>query len=721
MNPRVVIDAPTSKNLLMSDITTTDEIQSKSQERPGDAAKPVYERDEMGARKSTTRIGRNYSAFDADLTHQALNVKMFGRLLKWTKPYKNTLAIAGVLVFVSSLLQLLGPIIQHRVVVDMVLFPGQTAHDRMPDYGLIDLAEWLMSMMPFHPLAIAMMLFFGVFVLQMFMRIAMNLLLTSGTLKALRDLRVDLFASLERKPASFYDHVAVGRVMTRVVSDIDNLFNLLTSFIQHAGDVVMFVILLFILIDMSASLTGVALFVIPLAAIATYLFRIAMREIFRLVRDSMSALNQYMNEDLMGIEVVQLSGREEHNFNEYQDLNKENRKQEFRAINYEVVFETFNMSLSSIATAAIIWFGGGQVVQEQITLGVLILFSSYLNMLIAPIQAVGQLFSVLFRAMASGERIFQALDWDERLHEPTDPVKLAPRLSGRIDYKNLNFTYPGSEDQVLRDVSFHIEPGEKLAIVGPTGSGKSTIIRLLARFYDIDDDQIFVDGVDVNRIASKDLRERVGVVLQDFHIFSGSVLENITLNNPEISKERAIHAAKIVNASSFIESFPDGYDTQLSERGHNLSQGQQQLLAFARVLAADTEILVLDEATSSIDTGTELIIQEALHRLTEGRTSIIIAHRLQTIQECDRILVLHHGEIQEIGTHEELLEHKGIYYTLHELQFQDTDTAAQFLEDRKDRDRKDERLEWEKQLADQRLSGFFATGTDPNEGVPPVA
>ena len=281
--------------------------------------------------------------------------------------------------------------------------------------------------------------------------------------------------------------------------------------------------------------------------------------------------------------------------------------------------------------------------------------------------------------MASGERIFQALDWDEVIHEPTNPVALPERLRGEVEFRGVDFAYDPSM-QILKDVSFSIRPGEKLAIVGPTGSGKSTLIRLLGRFYDFADEQIFLDGIDLNHIHSSDLRRRVGVVLQDFHIFSGSIYDNIALGNPRVTRERAIAAAKTVNAHPFIQQLPQGYDSPLTERGQNLSQGQRQLLAFARVLAADPEILVLDEATANIDTETELLIQEAVERLTKGRTSSIIAHRLQTIQEADRVLVLNHGEVAEIGNHDELLAANGLYATLHSLQFQSdaesTDDAA---------------------------------------------
>ena len=620
---------------------------------------------------------RNYSAFDAELTHQALNMRLFLRLLQWTKPYRVTLISAAVLVIVSVGLMSLMPVFQYRVVVDEILVPNPAAAEQ-PGFYLPEILRWLTAFLEVEPLTAAVVMFLALFVVQTIVGLAHQLLLTSGALKTLRDLRIDLFASLERKPASFYDHVAVGRVMTRVTNDVENLFELLVGFVGRAGVVIQFFVAAAIMLVMSVQLTAIGLAMIPVAAVATFYFRKAMRHVFRLIRDSVSALNQYFQEDLIGIEVVQISGRETMNQGQYGELNRDNRRFEYRAINYEVVFETFNMSLATIATVCVLWFGGGQVVQENISLGVMLTFTQYINMMVMPIESMGRFFNVLFRSMASGERIFQALDWDEHLHEPEHPVQLPERLRGEVEFRHTHFAYPGG-DPVLKDVSFRIAPGEKLAIVGPTGSGKSTIIRLLARFYDFDDGMIFLDDMDVNRIGSADLRKRVGVVLQDFHIFSGTVLENISLNNPDIDRERVLWAARVVNADAFIRDLPDGYDTELAERGHNLSQGQQQLLAFARVLASDPEILVLDEATSSIDTGTELIIQDALHKLTEGRTSIIIAHRLQTIQECDRILVLHHGNVKELGTHDELIAARGIYYTLHELQFQDSQAAAEIV------------------------------------------
>jgi len=489
-------------------------------------------------------------------------------------------------------------------------------------------------------------------------------------LDSLCDMRFDLFEHMERRPSSFYDKVAVGRVMTRITNDVQALFELLMGVGMLIGEFVPFFIALFIMLAIDVELTLWLLLAIPVFVVITYFFRQATRRVYRAIRNTVSQLNQNLQENLSGVQVVQLNNRERQNLAAYREINRENQKQEINAIYLETGYGAFMDNMVNIALAVIIWIGGGSVIQESISLGSVILFTQFIDMFIRPIRVLGQQYNVLFRAMASAERIFQALDWHEQIEEPKNPVELPGRLRGKLEFRHLDFGYD-FDNQVLHDISVTIKPGEKLAVVGPTGSGKSTLIRLLGRFYDFPEDTIFLDDVDIKNIHSSEVRRRIGVVLQDFHIFSGSVLDNIILGTPGVTRDDAINAARLVSADSFIRELPDGYDTKLVERGQNLSQGERQLLAFARVLAADPEILVLDEATASIDTETEQLIQQALHQIMTGRTSILIAHRLQTIQEADRILVLKHGTVKELGTHDELMALEGIYHTLNELQFQD--------------------------------------------------
>jgi ATP-binding cassette subfamily B protein len=440
------------------------------------------------------------------------------------------------------------------------------------------------------------------------------------------------------------------------------------------GEVFPFFLALGLMLAADPALAGLMLLAVPVVALATGAFRRAALGVYRSIRNSVSRLNQNLQENLSGVAVVQLHGREALNLERYRAINHGNRASESRAIDLEVTYSAFIDSLSSLALALIVWFGGRQVLAEAISLGTLILFARYADLLFRPIVAVGEQYNVLYRAMASAERIFQLLDWDERVPEPADPAALPPRLAGRIELRRVSFAYAEGEP-VLHEVSLTVEPGEKLALVGATGSGKTTLVRLLGRFYEPGSGEILLDGIDVRRLRSRDVRARLGVVLQDFHVFTGTVRDNIRLWNPAIPDARVEEAARLVHADDFIRALPKGYDTDLAERGANLSHGQRQLLSFARVLAADPEILVLDEATASIDPETERRIQEALHRITEGRTSILIAHRLLTLEEADRVAVLQQGRVVELGTHAELLARRGVYRTLYELQFRSDDAA----------------------------------------------
>lgn len=611
---------------------------------------------------------RDHAMFDAELTGAVLNMHLLGRLMRWLKPYRLSLVVSTVLVLVASFAAVVMEIVISRVLVDYIIV-GDT-ESVMPDLGMIALTQWIELQTGLSPLFSAGLLFFFLMVIYALAGHWHRMTLASAIVNGLRDLRQDLFRHLETRPSSFYDKVPVGRIMTRVTNDIEALYEMLRGMGSLVGEFVPFFVALIIMFSTSVKLTLILLALVPVVGITTYFFRQASREVFRLVRNSVSALNQNLQENLSGIQVVQLSGREERNILDYTRLNKDNRRQEYRSINLSTIYGAFNDSLTAIGLGLIIWFGAGEVLSDEMTLGGVILFTRFMSMLFTPVVTLGEQLNVLFRAMASGERIFQALDWDEQIHEPETPVELPERIQGKIEFRDVRFGYERN-NPVLKGVSFVVEPGEKLAIVGQTGSGKSTMIRLLGRFYDFDDGMIFLDDVDVNHLHSRDLRTRIGVVLQDFHIFSGTILDNIALGNPDMTREKAILAAQTVNADEFISQLPLGYDTPLLERGSNLSQGQRQLLAFARVLAADPEVLVLDEATASIDTETELLIQDGLEKLMVDRTAILIAHRLQTIQKADKVLVLSQGEVVEYGTHEELLALEGTYHTLHELQFQD--------------------------------------------------
>ena len=615
-----------------------------------------------------TAAERDYSVFEADISGAALNLTLLRRLLGWLRPYKGLIAISSILVLVASALQILLPIIISLVVIDHIL-RGNSSNNS-PDFGLVELNVTLSEFFGLPPLIIACGMYIVFQLGSASIGHAHRMTLVQAVINGLRDLRLDLFSHMETRPSSFFDRVAVGRVMTRVTNDVEALYELLRGLGTLVGEFVPFFVALFVMSMINVELTLLLLLALPLIALVTFLFRRRTRVLFRQARQTLSSMNQNLQENLAGLQVVQISDRQQHNLDRYTRINKENRGYEVRLGRIETLYGAFNESIAHVGIGLILYYGATQVMDVSMTVGEVVLFTQFIGMLFNPIVVLGEQTNILFRAMASGERIFQALDWDEANHEPQNPVQLPSRLQGGIEFKNLEFNYLPDE-KVIKDISLSIHPGETLAIVGPTGSGKSTLIKLLGRFYDISDNTIFLDGIDLNKIHSKELRKRIGTVLQDFHIFSGTIFDNISLGDPNIDLDKVIKASKTVNAHSFVDALPLGYDTVLSERGQNLSQGQRQLLAFARVLAADPEILVLDEATANIDTETELLIQDALEKITRGRTSIVIAHRLQTIQEADRVLVFNNGIIEELGSHEELLQANGLYATLHKLQFQE--------------------------------------------------
>ncbi|MCZ6887357.1 MAG: ABC transporter ATP-binding protein, partial [Gammaproteobacteria bacterium] len=465
----------------------------------------------MAESQAQTPKPRDYSMFDAELSGAVMNFKLLRRVLKWMKPYRWMFLVSAIAILIASALQVLLPVVISIVVIDWVI-SGVTGS---PDIGMIELTEWIAASFDLTPLYAACALYAALQLGSAVMGHFHRMTLITSVINGLRDLRLDLFSHLETRPSSFFDRVAVGRIMTRVTNDVEALYELLRGVGTLIGEFVPFFVALVIMLAVDVKLTLILLCALPIMGPATYYFRRATRQLFRAVRLSVSALNQNMQENLSGLQVVQLSRREDHNEQRYHNLNINNRELETSSMRLETLYGAFTDSMASIAIGVILWYGGGQVVQENISMGGMILFTRFIEMLFHPIVVMGEQLNVLFRAMASGERIFQALDWDEKIHEPASPQTLPPRLRGELEFRHLDFAYD-ADIPILKDVSFTIEAGEKLAIVGPTGSGKSTLIRLLGRFYDFEDGQIFLDGIDLNAIHTRDLRKRIGVVLQDF-------------------------------------------------------------------------------------------------------------------------------------------------------------------------------------------------------------
>lgn len=595
---------------------------------------------------------------EEEKSEKILDSQVAKRLFSYLRPYSRLVITALLLTVGLSLVRQLGPLL-NKMAIDSFVTPAAA--------GTMPLET---AMRGVFYLALA---YLGSLVVTLSVGYFQTLLLNTIGQRVMYDLRQQLFARLQRIEIAFYDRNPVGRLITRLTTDVDSLNELFTSgLVEILGDLVLIAGALGMMFYFNWRLAMVSLLVVPLLIAATAWFRRGAREGFNQVRARIARLNAFTQEHLSGAQVVQLFNREEKAMNQFTEINAAHRQANIDTIFYYAVFYPLVSLISSIGIAAIVWNGGGQVIRGSMTIGTLVAFLQYTQRLWMPIQDISDKYNLFQAAVVASERIFRLLDAPPVIESPAVPrlPETGPRAVGRIEFRNVWFAY-NDEDWVLRDVSFTVQPGESVALVGHTGSGKTTISNLLMRFYDIQRGEILLDGVDIREWDLEKLRQNFAVVLQDVFLFSGDIAGNIRLGNPEITDERVEWAAREVRAASFIEKLPDRYKSPVRERGAGFSVGQKQLISFARALAFDPRILVLDEATSSIDTETEQMIQQAIDRVMVDRTSIIIAHRLSTIQRVDQIIVLHKGEIRESGNHQELLAQRGFYHKLYQLQFRE--------------------------------------------------
>ena len=584
------------------------------------------------------------STMQDDAIGKAYDATLMRRLMQYLRPHWAMVLVAFVAIVVGSALALAQPWLT-QIAIDDHITPGD-----LP--GLWRLGRWF--------LAVLVLSFVSEFIRTSVMQ-------TIGQ-RILHTVRRDVFTHLQHLDVKFYDRNPVGRLMTRVTTDVDALNDLFASgVITVFGDVLMLVGIMTAMVIMDWRLALVAFAVLPAIAWATAWFRRNVRENYRQVRGLVARLNAFLQEHLTGMGTVQLFDQQAHSFHQFDTINRDHRDVNIASIFYYAVFYPIIEILAALSGALIIWVGGGWAMDGQVSLGVLVAFLQYSRRFFQPISDLSEKFNILQAAMAASERIFGLLD--TKVEMPTPAASADRRFDGpgRIEFEQVWFAYTG-EEYVLRDVSFVAAPGERIGIVGATGSGKTTIISLLLRFYDVSKGRILVDGIDVREWPVEQLRTRFALVLQDVHMFSGTVSSNIRLGREDITDAMVRQAATAVHADRFIRALPRQYETPVAERGATLSVGQKQLLSFARALACDPRILVLDEATSSIDTETEALIQDALHTLMAGRTVFAIAHRLSTIQGADRIVVLEAGRVVETGTHRQLLSTGGVYKRLWEMQ-----------------------------------------------------
>ena len=620
---------------------------------------------------------------EEEVLGKAYDSRLMKRLLAYLVPYKWQTILALVAIVLKAFADVIGPYLT-KTAVDKYLASG-SAGSRST---LLD--PWLSS----EPL-VGIGQIAAIYVTALLLSFAFEFIQTyfmqwTGQ-KAMFDLRSEIFRHLQKLHVGFFDRNPVGRLVTRVTTDVDALNEMFTAgVVSIFEDVFVLAGIVVIMLRMKWWLALITFAVLPLIFWATMIFRRKVRESYRRIRTAIARINAYLQEHISGIVVLQLFNRERRAYKSFEEVNAMHMEAFKDAIMAHAIYYPIVEILSALAIACVIWFGGGQVLRGAVSLGIVVAFIQYAQRFFRPIQDLSEKYNILQSAMASSERIFKLLDTAPEVLSPATPRRVDG--PGRIEFENVWFAYnrvqarkrdanghpaevapepPTEPDWVLRNVSFTIEPGETVAIVGHTGAGKTTIISLLLRFYDIQRGAIRIDDVDIRDMDVAEVRRRFGVVLQDPFLFSGTIADNIRLGSEWVTKKMLEQAAVDVNIGEFIRSLPGGFDEPVRERGSTLSTGQKQLISFARALAHQPKILILDEATSSVDTDTELRVREALTRMVEGRTSIIIAHRLSTVQRADKIIVMHKSQLREIGSHQELLAQRGIYWKLYQLQYKD--------------------------------------------------
>jgi ATP-binding cassette subfamily B protein len=590
---------------------------------------------------------------DDELQAKSYDRTLMTRILKYAKPYKWYLVVSVVLLLVVSLFQLAPPYLV-KIAIDRYISPESALETGARYAGLAKVVG----------------AFFVVLVVAFVASYLQIYIMAHVGQRIMFDLRMQIFRHLQRKEIAYFDKNPVGRLMTRLTSDVEVLNETFTSGVVAIFlDVFTLAGIMIVLCYLSLKLALITFLVLPALFVAAMIFRARVRVSYRNVRKRVAAINAFLQENITGMNVVQVFNREKPQFDKFSRRNQRLYQGHIDTIMAYAVFYPVIEILSSVAIALILWYGGGGVMKGALTFGALVAFIQYAQRFYRPIMDLSEKYNVLQSAMASSERIFALLDSEPGIRDTADP-KPIPREPAEVIFDKVSFSY-NPDEPVLRDISFTVAPGEKVAIVGFTGAGKTTIINLLSRLYDVREGRILIGGTDIREYPQRDLHRYIATVLQDVFLFSGDIAYNIHLGDAAIGEERVREVSRYINAEKFIEKLPAGYAEPVGERGRTLSVGERQLLSFARALVYEPKILVLDEATSSVDTDTEYLVQDALKKFMAGRTSIVIAHRLSTIRHVDRIIVLHKGRIAEEGPHKELLEQGGLYSNLYELQYRD--------------------------------------------------